>query len=250
MRAAAAAWLACAALSLWLLSAERSQAQPASSEPTVTAPVDWAAVRAQLVARTTTRLRQAPATVRDLVPPGYGAARSLSLRPRIPVLIPLFALAANGNGAGRTLGPAERNYLPVSQSGVDASGRALAPNAPAAAQPETMLFPESNTYAATIKLPQGAVVTISGSNVARALTLNDGAARALSGRAGESIGRYQMSDVLIEQTETGHGISFTRFGVAYNIEIGCVVLMDIRCTDPEFVRELAFSMSLVGEPPP
>lgn len=250
MRTAAAAKLACAALCLALDGAMPATAQPADAAPRVTAPVDWAAVRAQMAARTMTRLRKAPVAIQDLVPPGYGGARSLSLRPRIPVLIPLFAAAPDANGSGRSLSPGERNVLPISQSGVDASGRSLAPNAPAAVQPKTMLFPESNTYSATINLPQGAIVTVSGSNVARPVALNDGAARVLSGRTGESIGRYQMTDVVMEQTETGYGISFTRFGVAYNIEIGCTILKDVRCTDPDFVRELAFSMGLLGEPPP
>jgi hypothetical protein len=225
-------------------------AQGAANDPRVTAPVDWAAVRAQLSARTTNRLTQAPMAIRDLVPPGYGSARSLSLRPRIPVLIPLFAVATNGDGGGRTLSPAQRNYLPVTQSGSDAAGRSLAPRPAASQQPETMLFPESNTYSATIKLSQGAVVTVIGSNVARPVDLSDGAARVLSGRPDETIGRYQMTNVVTEQTETGFALSFTRFGVAYNVEIGCVVLGDVRCSDSDFVRELAFSMGLLGEPPP
>lgn len=224
-------------------------AQSADTAPRVMAPVDWAAVRSQMAARTVTRLRKAPLNVQDLVPPGFGGARSLSLKPRIPVLIPLFATAPNGTGSGRSLSPAERNFLPISQSGVDTAGRSLAPNAPAAVQPKTMLFPETNTYSATINLPQGAIVTVSGSNVARPVAVDDGAARVLAGRPSESIGRYQMTDIVMEQTETGYGISFTRFGVAYNIEIGCTILKDVRCTDPDFVRDLAFSMGLLGEPP-
>jgi hypothetical protein len=222
----------------------------------VTAPVDWAAVRDQMSgtagrsgAPPTIPLRKAPMAVRDLIPEGYGSARSLSLRPRIPVLVPLFAAATNGSG-GRTLRPEERNYLPVVQAGEGPVGRGLRPLAPSPDQPDTMLFPESNTYAATIKLPQGATVTISGSNVARPVAVNDGAARALSGRRGETQAAFGMTDILTEQTETGFGISFTRFGVAYNVEIECVVLKDVRCTDPDFVRNLAFSMGLVGDPPP
>jgi hypothetical protein len=246
----AAARFACAALAAILACAFADvRAQPNASEPRVTAPVDWAAVRSQLVARTDTRLRQAPLAIRDLIPEGYGSARSLSLRPRVPVLIPLFAPVQNGTG-GRTLRPEEQNYLPISQSGTDSGGRSLAPRAPSQQQPATMLFPETNTYSATIKLPQGATVTVSGSNVARPVAINDGAARVLSGRQGEAVGRYQMTDVLTEQTETGYAISFTRFGVAYNVEVECVVLKDVRCTDPDFVRQLAFSMGLVGEPPP
>jgi hypothetical protein len=187
--------------------------------------------------------------IRDLIPEGYGSARSLSLRPRIPVLIPLFAVAGNGNGSARGLTPSQRNYLPVTQSGVDSGGRTLAQRTPAAEQPETMLFPEANNYAATIKLPKGATVTISGSSVARPIPASDGAARVLSGRQGEAIGRYRMTEVVTEQTEAGYSISFTRFGVAYNVEIECATLFDPRCTGPDFVRETAFSMGLLGEPP-
>lgn len=244
----AAARIACAVAAALLLCAPLAQAQPSASEQRVTSPVDWAAVRAQLAARTDNRLRQAPVAIRDLIPEGYGSARSLSLKPRVPVLIPVFARAQNGSG-GRTLRPEEQNFLPVVQSGGDAGGRTLGARTPSAQQPDTMLFPESNSYAATIKLPQGATVTVSGSNVARTVASSDGAARVLSGRQGEAIGRYQMSDVLTEQTETGFAINFTRFGVAYNVEIECVVLKDVRCTDPDFVRDLAFSMGLVGDPP-
>lgn len=245
----AAARTACAALAAALLCVVPARAQPADTAPRIAAPVDWAAVRGQLSARTDNRLRQAPMTVRDLIPEGYGSARSLSLRPRIPVLIPLFAQAANGSG-GRTLKPGERNFLPVTQSGADSAGRALAPRSPSAEQPGTMLFPEANSYAATIKLPQNATVTVSGSNVARPIGATDAAARVLSGRQTESIGRYRMTDVVTEQTETGYAISFTRFGVAYNIEIECAALFDARCTGPDFVREMAFSMGLLGDPPP
>jgi hypothetical protein len=249
MRGAAARW-ACAVLAAAALCAPGVLAQPADTAPRVTSPVDWAAVRSQLAARTDSRLRQVTTPLSQLVPEGFGSARTGNLRPKIPVLIPLFAQSANGNGAGgRALAPSERNFLPVTQSGADSAGRALAPRAPSPVQPETMIFPETNTYAATIKLPQGATVTVSGSNVARPIEAGDGAARVLGGRTGESVGRYQMSDVVTEQTETGFAISFTRFGVAYNVEIECVILKDVRCTDPDFVRELSFSMGLLGDPP-
>jgi hypothetical protein len=241
--------MACAALAAACLCASDALTQPADTAPRVTAPVDWGSVRTQLAARTVSRLRQAPMSVRDLVPEGYGSARSLSLRPRIPVLIPLFVASEKGSD-GRTLAPGQRNFLPMTLSGVDSAGRALAPRAPSAEQPATMLFPESNSYAATIKLPQNAAVTVSGSNVARPIDAADGAARVLSGRPGESIGRYQMTDVVSEQTEAGYAISFTRFGVAYNVEIECAALFDVRCTGPDFVREVAFSMGLIGDPPP
>jgi hypothetical protein len=249
MRAAAAAKMACAVMAAAIGCVWPALAQPAGPEPRVTAPVDWAAVRTQLAARTTGRLRQSNQKIIDLIPEGYASVRSGNLRPRIPILLPVFAQAGDSSG-GRTLRPQERNFLPVTQGETETGGRSFAPQAPAAKQPDTMLFPESNTYAATIKLPQGATVTISGSNVARPIEMNDGAARVLSGRQGESIGLYRMTDVMVEQTETGHAISFTRFGVAYNIEIECTVLMDVRCTDPDFVRQLAFSMGLVGDPPP
>jgi hypothetical protein len=246
----AAARSACAALAAALLCAAPARPQPQDTAPRVTAPVDWAAVKSQLAARTDSRLRTSSRAISDLIPEGYASARSLSLRPRIPVLVPLFAQVVNGSGGGRALAPEERNFLPITQTGMDSAGRTLAPRAPSATQPETMLFPEANSYAATIKLPQGATVTVSGSNVARPIEGNDPAARALSGRPGDAVGRYQMSDVVTEQTETGFAISFTRFGVAYNVEVECVVLKDIRCTDPDFVRELAFSMGLLGDPPP
>jgi hypothetical protein len=200
-----------------------------------------------LSARTDNRLRRSGRDLRSLIPPGYSAARSFNPRPRVPVLIPVFA--STSESGGRALAPGERNYLPATQQTGNGSGGRSAPVAVTAQQPPALVFPETNAYAATIKLPQGATVTINGASVARQLAAGDSAARVLARSPGENIGRYQMSDVVTEQTETGYGISFTRFGVAYNIEIGCTHFTDARCQSEDFVRELAFSMGLVGDPP-
>jgi hypothetical protein len=248
MQGSAAANWACATLCLLVCGIAAAWAQPATPEDQqiVIAPVDWTAVRAQLAARTDNRLRKSGRDLRSLIPPGYSAARSFNARPRIPVLIPIFQ--GSTESGGRSLSAEERNFLPVTQQNGNGSGGRSAPAA--AQQPQTLVFPETNAYAATIKLPQGATVTINGASVARQLLASDSAARVLARTPGENIGRYQMSDVVTEQTETGFGISFTRFGVAYNIEIGCTHFTDARCQSEDFVRELAFSMGLVGDPPP
>jgi hypothetical protein len=241
MRVVAAALQACAIFgSLQVAVPRPALAQPQTPAETV-APVDWSAVRTQMKARSAFGLKQSPSSLRSLMPERFRQSIRATETSNIPVLVPLFA----GGGA--------RSFQPITTppaSGAGSGARTLGPEAAAPTQPKTLVFPESDTYSATIELPQGATVSIIGSRRARLINTQDAAARSLIQTSGSRVGLYQMSDVVVEQTETGFGISFTRFGVAYNVEIGCVSpLTDPRCSDPTFVRELAYSMGLVGEPP-
>jgi hypothetical protein len=223
----------------WLCAAVCALAQ---APPEAVAPVDWAAVNAQLVARTGIPLRQSPARLEDLVPDKFRSSGRSAPRPGVPILVPLFQ---GGGSAGRAFVPVTR----PSANGDGSGARVDAPVAAGQSQPKTLVFPEGDTYSATVQLEQGATVTILGTRRARILDGQDAAARTLVQRSGDTAALYQMTDMFVEQTETGHSISFTRFGVAYSVEISCRnVLVDPRCSDPAFVKDLAFSMGLVGEP--
>ena len=207
---------------------------PAGSPRTASSAPDWDAVQTQLVARGAGGLRRNPVAMRQLIPDTFRASPQLNETPNVPVLVPLFA------------GASGRSFAPVTMGDPATGARALSP-----AQPTTLVFPESDTYSATIQLGGGAVVTVSGSRVAQVLDRNDSAARSLMGEArGIAVRTYQMADVVVEQTETGHSISFSRFGVSYHLDIACASpFADARCSDPDYVRELANSMGLVGDPP-
>ena len=185
--------------------------------------VDWAAVEAQLGAKGGTGLRQSAATLEQLYGAGSGARSLGGTRPAMPVLLPQFAPAS----------PGARSLIPRSLGG------GMEPP-----QPEITLFPRRLAYLATITL-DGASVTVTGSAAPELspdtpeLTPDSGTARSLP--------LLGISDLNFAETEVGLAASFTRFGVQYEVAIECAEdQADNRCRDNDYLKQMIYSMALVG----
>lgn len=178
-------------------------------------PIDWATAQRDLSAQLQ---RQARAqTFTTAAAPVQTAPRALPrnvevgemARPRLPVLLPETADAFTR---------------------ADLTERGM------------LVFPRDDFYSATYHF-DGLMFEISGSRIVAAEIADPLALRRLRALRGEG-------GLAVTETETGLTGEFPRYGAAYAIDVHCIEPdADIRCRDPETVRDVARRLVIAGGSP-
>lgn len=154
--------------------------------------------------------------------------------------------ATQGRAAGQRAVPQPRNAAAGDLAAVRLP--VLIPAIPGAettlvsGQPGMLLFPRQNFYAASMAV-DGVAVEVFGTRLVNAVIADPAATRRLqAGRDAEGF--------IVTRTETGQIVDFSRYGAAYSITLECDdPEADPRCTDPEFVRNVARSLQIAGGEP-
>ncbi|MFM9864856.1 MAG: hypothetical protein ACKVRO_14740 [Micropepsaceae bacterium] len=111
------------------------------------------------------------------------------------------------------------------------------------------VFPRPDSYAASMRLGD-VTIEVHGDRRAAVFAKDDPIMRLAQGKLRSMVAGSQVP-VVIDKTEGGFDITFSRFGAAYLIAIECrQPETDERCTKPAFVQKLAERMALAGPDSP
>ncbi|NOT39364.1 MAG: hypothetical protein HOP13_02610 [Alphaproteobacteria bacterium] len=111
------------------------------------------------------------------------------------------------------------------------------------------VFPRPDSYAASMRMGD-ITIEVHGDRRAAVLAKDDPLMQLAQGKSKSMVAGREVP-VVIDKTEGGFDITFSRFGAAYLIAIECrQPETDERCTKPEFVEKLAQRMALAGPDSP
>ena len=150
---------------------------------------------------------------------------------------------------GKRLQRAEIRQMSIAADAPQPSLPMLLPVEPSFAAATVSVFPQQDSYAASMRLGD-VTVEVHGERRAMVLESNNPMLRLIKSK---NTARLAGADVpfALDKTEGGYDLTFGRFGAAYLVSIECrAAETDARCTKPDLIRTLAERMGLFGKDAP